>query len=295
MEAGGAQEVVASCAGVQTVGGRVQVRWESASAATPMGQLAYFIEFLTLTGLWSRWQESYPLAYVSPNAPSKAAVLGTWMLSILSGHRRYAQVTAIRCDGVNPGLLGRDKVISEDALRRALAATPEAEGIVWLDRHLDDSVARLLDAPWMLDIDTTVKPLYGKQEGAVVSYNPKKPGRPAHSYHTTSWRGCGWSWAPSSAPPPRLRMPDAGAGRPWLSPEEPHARGALHTGRENIRGIAVYRDEFNSHLAPHGVAIYSAPILPPCRPQVRQPPRCRVLLEVNGDHGAGATMVIPGS
>ena len=34
------------------------------------------------------------------------------------------------------------------------------------------------------DIDTTIKPLYGKQEGAVVSYNPHKPGRPSHSYHT---------------------------------------------------------------------------------------------------------------
>lgn len=42
----------------------------------------------------------------------------------------------------------------------------------------------MLDAPWILDIDTTVKPLYGKQEGAVVSYNPSKPGRPSHTYHT---------------------------------------------------------------------------------------------------------------
>lgn len=108
-----------SCAGVQKVGGRVQVRWEADSAATPMGQLAYFIEFLTLTGLWSSWQERCPLAYTSPNAPSKADVLGTWMLSILSGHRRYAYVTTIRCDGVNPGLLGMNKVISEDGLRRA--------------------------------------------------------------------------------------------------------------------------------------------------------------------------------
>jgi hypothetical protein len=169
---------------LQTAGGRVQVRWESESAATPMGQLAYFIEFLTLTGLWSRWQESYPLAYASPNAPSKAEVLGTWMLSILSGHKRYSHVTAIRCDGVNPGLLGMGKVISEDALRRALAATPEAQGVTWLDAHLEQSVAHLLDAPWILDVDTTVKPLYGKQEGAVVSYNPKKPGRPSHTYHT---------------------------------------------------------------------------------------------------------------
>ena len=169
---------------LQTAGGRVQVRWESESAATPMGQLAYFIEFLTLTGLWSRWQEGYPLAYASPNAPSKADVLGTWMLSILSGHRRYSHVTAIRCDGVNPGLLGMDKVISEDALRRALAATPEAQGVAWLDGHLHQSVAPMLDAPWILDVDTTVKPLYGKQEGSIVSYNPKKPGRPSHTYHT---------------------------------------------------------------------------------------------------------------
>jgi len=29
-----------------------------------------------------------------------------------------------------------------------------------------------------------VKPLYGHQEGAVVSYNPKKPGRPSHVHHT---------------------------------------------------------------------------------------------------------------
>ncbi len=48
------QEMVGACAGVQTAGGRVQVRWEFESVATPMGQLAYFIAFLTLTGLWSR-------------------------------------------------------------------------------------------------------------------------------------------------------------------------------------------------------------------------------------------------
>ncbi|WP_396957610.1 hypothetical protein [Nitrosomonas sp.] len=41
------------------------------------------------------------------------------------------------------------------------------------------------DVPWILDIDTKIKPLYGKQEGAVVSYNPKKPGRPSHSYTPT--------------------------------------------------------------------------------------------------------------
>lgn len=178
------EESLMSCAGVQTMGGRVQVRWETDSAATPMGQLAYFIEFLNLTGLWSRWVESCPLHYTSPNAPTRTEVLGTWMLSILAGHRRYAHVTAIRCDGINPGLLGMHKVISEDALRNALKRVPEAAGTTWLETHLSGSVLPLLDAPWILDTDTTIKPLYGHQEGAVIGYNPHKPGRPSHAYHT---------------------------------------------------------------------------------------------------------------
>lgn len=76
-----AEETLLSCAGVQTPSGKVQVRWETASASTPMGQLAFFIEFLELTGLWPRWQDTCPLSYASPNAPSKADVLGTWMLT----------------------------------------------------------------------------------------------------------------------------------------------------------------------------------------------------------------------
>ena len=66
------EEMLMACSGVQTMAGRVQVRWETESAATPQGQLAYFIEFLSLTGLWSRWLESCPLTHTSPNAPTKA-------------------------------------------------------------------------------------------------------------------------------------------------------------------------------------------------------------------------------
>ena len=178
------EEMLMLWAGVQTMAGRVQVRWEAESAATPMGRLACFIEFLNLTGLWSRWLESCPLTYSSPNAPSKSEVLGTWLLSMLAGHRRYAHVMAIRCDGINPGLLGMRKILSEDALLNALKRIPEAEGVAWLDGLLRASVAPLLDVPWILEVDTTIKPLYGPQEGAVIGYNPRKPGRPSHAYHT---------------------------------------------------------------------------------------------------------------
>jgi hypothetical protein len=42
----------------------------------------------------------------------------------------------------------------------------------------------LLVIAWIMDIDTTVQVLYGHQQGAVVGYNPKKPGRPSRVLHT---------------------------------------------------------------------------------------------------------------
>ena len=37
---------------------------------------------------------------------------------------------------------------------------------------------------YVLDIDPTVKVLYGHQEGAKKGYNPKKQGRPSHCFHS---------------------------------------------------------------------------------------------------------------
>jgi hypothetical protein len=81
------------------------------------------------------------------------------LLSVLSGHHRYAHITTLRCDAVNPRLLGMTKVVSEDAVRRGLAKIDEAAGLAWLQTHLDYCSAPLLSEPWVLDIDSTIKPL----------------------------------------------------------------------------------------------------------------------------------------
>ena len=77
-----------------------------------------------------------------------------------------------------------NKIISEDALRRALSRMSAEQSRTWLVPQLMASGQRALSTPWILDIDTTIKPLYGKQEGTEVSYNPHKPGRPSHALHT---------------------------------------------------------------------------------------------------------------
>lgn len=142
------------------------------------------------------------MAYTSPNAPDVVDVLGTWLLSILDGQRRYAHVAGLRGDEVAPQILGMNKVVSDESLRRALAhlapnqprrcseeeratrATQLAKSTAWMDAALIESTREALRTAWILDADTTVKLLYGHQAGAEIGYNPAKPGRPSHTLHT---------------------------------------------------------------------------------------------------------------
>src|SRR5208283_1704127 len=150
---------------VDSFAGPVHVEWDREAAFTPLGQLPFFIDFLKTAGLFDAFVADCPLHYTSPNAPRKRDVLGTTFLSVLAGHYRYAHMTTVRCDPVNPPLLGMMQVASADTVRRGLDKIEEDTGQTWLQGHLDCTTRRLLSEPWILDIDTTVKPLYGHQEG----------------------------------------------------------------------------------------------------------------------------------
>ena len=187
---------------VITPGGRFQVRWDENGNASALGQLAFFAEFLDVSGLFERWVVGCPMSYTSNNAPDVRDVLGTWLLSILDGQRRYAHITGLRGDGVAPEILGMTQIISDESLRRALkhlapcvadARSEEdrvkreaqvARSTAWLGDALKDSIREALGTAWILDCDTTIKVLYGHQDGAEISYNPTKPGRPSHVIHT---------------------------------------------------------------------------------------------------------------
>ena len=196
------QEQVAEELRLVTPGGRFQVRWDENGSATALGQLTFFAEFLEVTGLFARWKEGCPMSYTSPNAPAVVDVLGTWLLSILDGQRRYAHVAGLRGDEVAPQILGMNKIVSDESLRRALAhlapnqpkQCSEAERVAraaqltkstaWMDAALKESTREALSTDWILDVDTTIKLLFGHQDGAEIGYNPTRPGRPSHTLHT---------------------------------------------------------------------------------------------------------------
>ncbi|HEY9247707.1 MAG: transposase [Verrucomicrobiota bacterium] len=149
-----------------------------------LGALVFFTQYLAATGAFDALIADTPLRYASNRAHTPRDVLGTLLLGMLSGHYRYAHLAALRGDDIAPRLLGLDAIVSEDCVRRALRRIDANEGRDWLRRHLDQSCHAFLDAKWVLDIDATIKPVYGRQEGATHGYNPHKPGRPSHAYHT---------------------------------------------------------------------------------------------------------------
>lgn len=233
---------------LDTLGGRIHVEWDPTAAVTPLGQLPFFIEFLKVSGLFDAWVADCPLAYQSNNASDKRAVLATFLISILAGHQRYAHITAIRHDGLHPELLGVLKRVSEDAARRALAKMDESLGVAWLDGHLAKTTAPLLSTPWILDLDATVKCLYGKQEGAIVGYNPTKRGRPSHCYHRALMANTRLALAvevmAGNETAPTHSMPGIGTWLDSLPKEQRPAllRGDVAYGSEAVLREAEWRD-----------------------------------------------------
>jgi len=130
-----------------TFDGKLHIEWDPQAQVTPLGQLPFFIQFLKMGDLFEPWIENCPLYYRSNNAPKKVDVLGSLLLSILSGHTRYAHMTSLMCDGVNARLLGMSKVVSDDCARRALHKIDEKTGVQWLQDSLFYCYSPLLNIP----------------------------------------------------------------------------------------------------------------------------------------------------
>ena len=191
---------------MDTPGGRFRARFTPDLPVSPTGALVFFARLLAATGAFGALVADTPLCYGSNRAHQPRDVLDTLLLGILSGHHRYARLSALRGDDLAPRLLGLGAIVSEDCVRRALKRIGPNEGRDWLLRHLDQACHHFLDTKWMLDIDVTIKPIDGRQEGAGLGHNPRKPGRPSHATTPTGSPPCASAWTsrciPAKHPPP---------------------------------------------------------------------------------------------
>ena len=104
-------------------GGRFYAEWDDQAPVTREGQLIFFFQFLEAGGRWEEFLRDCPLTYTGNRGSGALNVMGTVLLSVLSGHRRYAHINGLRGDGINPGLLGMSGTVSEDAVRLAMYRT----------------------------------------------------------------------------------------------------------------------------------------------------------------------------
>jgi len=110
-------------------------------------------------------------------------------------------------------------------VRRGMKAMDEAASGEWMKKPLKSSYEPLLQEPWVLDVDTTVKPLYGHQQDAKVGYNPTKPGGPSHGATMAGERG--------HAAVERLEQGAAGGGAA-AAIEEQTGSGSGNWGQEEV-------------------------------------------------------------
>jgi len=170
---------------IAAFGGPIGIRWDPDANVTRWGGMAYFATFLRESEMFDRLVADAPFEYASNNAPDPRDVVGTMVLAILAGFKRYCHIDRLRNDTTCAELLGMKKVVSDESVRRALKRCDEAKLENWLSRHEREVTEALLQHPYVIDIDNSVKLIYGHQEGAEIGYNPAKPGRPSHNYHSS--------------------------------------------------------------------------------------------------------------
>ena len=173
---------------ISTLGGDYALRWDDES---PMGVNAHAAlpsRFAKAGGFFERLVETCPMKLASNNAPGVRDLIATVMVSMVNGATRFRYVDRLHGDAATAELFGVERFMSCDSVRRNFASIPEGKALPWVWREnlrlLQDVVAE----EYIADLDPTVKPLYGHQEGAEIGYDPRKPGRPSHCRHTLRHR-----------------------------------------------------------------------------------------------------------
>jgi len=165
------------------LGGVFDCKWNDSVTLTTSAHNALMSAFLATGGIFDRLVGTCPLKLTSNNAPTNRETLGTLIVGMINGSYRYRHFDNLSGDAVTAEMFGLARLMSCDSVRRNLKSIPMAAGVEWIWNENLHLMEPLLDQDYILDMDPTVKPLYGHQEGAEFGYNPQKPGRPSHCYH----------------------------------------------------------------------------------------------------------------
>ncbi len=168
---------------ISTLGGEYGLRFDSETQMSVNAHAALLSQFARAGGFLDHLVETCPMRLRSNNAPEVRDLVATVIVSMVNGATRFRHIDRLHGDSATAELFGVGRFMSCDSVRRNFASMPEGDALPWVWRENLRLLADVLAEDYIADLDPTVKPLYGHQEGAEFGYNPQKPGRPSHCYH----------------------------------------------------------------------------------------------------------------
>lgn len=96
--------------------------------------------------------EDCPFEYTSNNSPQPENLIGTIICSIICGCKRFSHINHFRNDSAIPKLLGFEKIISEDSVRRALKNCNQQKLDEWLTKYEQFIYKFLIKYDYIIDI-----------------------------------------------------------------------------------------------------------------------------------------------
>jgi hypothetical protein len=183
-------------------------------AQTHFGGLYFLQEFVALLQLRHHLAQTVRDDRVRTRYSVGQLILAV-LYPLVLGLDRVEAASFLRANGVFHYLTGLPQFPNPTTIRRFLThAAPEVREAL---RRLNDRlVSRLLQQPHprsrlLLDLDTTVLPVYGTQEAARVAYNPKRRGARSYEPLVCFEAGSGLFWA-------GLQRPGGNAGADEVVP-----------------------------------------------------------------------------
>ena len=166
----------AACAQtIETLGGDYALTWDDDTQISVNAHAALLSQFAKAGGFFDRLVETCPMRLTSNNAPEVRDLIATAMVSMVNGATRFRHFDRLHGDAATAGLFGVKRFMSCDSVRRNFASIPEDKALTWAWRDNLHLLQDVVAEDYVLDLDPTVKPVYGHQEGRKSDTTRRSP------------------------------------------------------------------------------------------------------------------------
>jgi hypothetical protein len=157
------------------------ISWEfTEKEVTAWGGMRMFKQFYDQTGIR---EELRRVALPTPGSNAgfdPVVVIESFWVSVWIGGSRFAHTAMVRFDNALTKIFGWKRVPSVSTFTRFFKRFKQPDVDRIFSRINAWFFGEMPERTITLDLDSTVLTRFGEQEGSLIGYNPKRPGRPSH-------------------------------------------------------------------------------------------------------------------